>query len=129
MAGPMRKLSQLPLDLGTRSAFGREDFLIGASNAAAVNLIDRWPEWHSPLMIISGPAASGKSHLAAVWRERAKAEIVRPEMLLSRPAEQIAAAAGRKGGQNVRPENRNFSRDRQAASEAGRKGGESSRRH
>lgn len=89
MADPAR---QIPLDLGSRSASGREDFLISDSNAAAVNLIDRWPDWHSPFLIISGPAASGKSHLAAVWRAQAQAEIIRPEMLLSRPAEQIAAA-------------------------------------
>jgi chromosomal replication initiation ATPase DnaA len=83
---------QIPLDLGSRIAHAREDFLVGPCNGAAVSLIDRWPEWHAPLMIISGPAASGKSHLAAVWRERANAEIIRPEMLLSRTAEQIAGA-------------------------------------
>lgn len=85
-------MRQLPLDLGSRAALGRADFLIGAPNAAAVQMIDRWPEWPSPLMMISGPAASGKSHLAAVWREKANAEMIRPEMLLSRTAEQIAAA-------------------------------------
>jgi chromosomal replication initiation ATPase DnaA len=81
---------QIPFDLGSRIAHGREDFLLGPSNAAAVKLIDRWPDWHTPLMIISGPAASGKSHLAAVWRERAGAENVRPETLLTQTAEQIA---------------------------------------
>lgn len=81
---------QLPLDLGARTAHGRQDFLIGGCNIAAVNLIDRWPEWHAPLMIISGPPASGKSHLAAVWRERSDAKIVKPEMLLTHTAEQIS---------------------------------------
>jgi chromosomal replication initiation ATPase DnaA len=90
MADPAR---QIPLDLGSRVALGREDFLIGPCNAAAVSLIDRWPEWPAPLMIISGPAASGKTHLAAVWRERAGAGIIRPEMLLTHNAEQIAQAA------------------------------------
>ncbi len=85
-------LQQIPLDLGSRQTLGRDDFHIGACNVAAVNLIDRWPDWPAPLMIISGPPASGKSHLAAVWREKAAAEIIRPEMLLSRTAEQIAEA-------------------------------------
>lgn len=89
MAEPAR---QIPFDLGARAALGREDFLIGPCNAAAVKLIDRWPDWPAPLMIISGPAASGKSHLAAVWRERAGAESIRPEWLLSHSAEQIAQA-------------------------------------
>jgi chromosomal replication initiation ATPase DnaA len=85
-------LQQIPLDLGSRQTLGRDDFQVGACNVAAVNMIDRWPDWPAPLMIISGPPASGKSHLAAVWREKAQAEIIRPEMLLSRTAEQIAEA-------------------------------------
>ncbi len=89
MAEPMH---QIPLDLGSRTTLGRQDFLIGSCNVAAVNLIDRWPDWPAPLLIISGPPASGKSHLAAVWHDKAKAEIIRPEMLLSRTAEQIAEA-------------------------------------
>jgi chromosomal replication initiation ATPase DnaA len=85
-------LQQIPLDLGARRAVGRQDFQIGSSNIAAVSLIDRWPEWPAPLLIISGPPASGKSHLAAVWAEKSNAEMIRPEMLLSRTAEQIAEA-------------------------------------
>jgi chromosomal replication initiation ATPase DnaA len=81
---------QIPFDLGTRIAHGRGDFQVGLCNKSAVALIDKWPDWHAPLMIISGPAASGKSHLAAVWRDRADAAAVRPEMLLTNTAEQIA---------------------------------------
>ena len=81
---------QLPLDLGARTALGLEDFLIGRSNQGAVGWIDLWPEWPAPVLVINGPAASGKSHLGAVWRVRTQAEIVRPEMLLSRTAEQIS---------------------------------------
>lgn len=81
---------QIPLDLGSRPAMGREDFLIGPCNEAAVSWIDRWPEWPAPVLILSGPPASGKTHLAAVWRERAKAGIIRPEMLLSRSADKLA---------------------------------------
>ncbi len=83
---------QIPFDLPARSALARDDFLVTDSNRAAVDWIDRWPKWPAPLLIISGPAASGKSHLAAVWRERAGAEMIRPEMLVSRTAEQICAA-------------------------------------
>lgn len=85
-----RKIQQIPFDLGVRVAMGRDDFLIGRANGSAVGWLDRWPDWPAPALIIHGPAGSGKSHLAAVWREKSKAEIVRPEMLLSRTAEQIA---------------------------------------
>lgn len=89
----MLPAQQIPLDLGSRAALGREDFLIGPANRAAVSWIDRWPEWPAPVLIISGPAASGKSHLAAVWRERSGAENIRPDMLLSRTALELAQSA------------------------------------
>lgn len=88
----LKTVEQIPLDLGVRPALGLEDFLIGPSNRDAVGWIDRWPEWPAPMLVINGPAASGKTHLGAVWREKAKAEIIRPEMLLSRTADQIAGA-------------------------------------
>lgn len=88
----LSKAEQIPLDLGVRPALGLEDFLIGPSNQDAVGWIDRWPNWPAPMLVINGPAASGKTHLGAVWREKAGAEIIRPEMLLSRSAEQIAEA-------------------------------------
>lgn len=88
----LKGVQQIPLDFSGRSALGREDFLIGRSNQDAVNWIDRWPDWPAPLLIINGPAASGKTHLAAVWREKTKAEPIKPEMLISRTAEQIANA-------------------------------------
>jgi chromosomal replication initiation ATPase DnaA len=81
---------QIPLELGSRLAHGRGDFQVGLCNKSAVALIDRWPDWHAPLMIISGPAASGKSHLAAVWRDRSDAFNIKPELLLTHTAEQIA---------------------------------------
>ncbi|MBM3560518.1 MAG: DNA replication protein, partial [Alphaproteobacteria bacterium] len=66
--GPAR---QLALDLGHRAAFGREDFLVAACNAAAVHWIDLWPGWPAPGLALWGAPASGKSHLAAVWQARA----------------------------------------------------------
>lgn len=81
---------QIPLDLSMRPALGREDYLIGPSNADAVAWIDRWPEWPAPLLVISGPAASGKTHLAAVWGEKTEAAHINPEMLTQKTAEELA---------------------------------------
>ena len=36
---------QLVFELPHRAAMGLEDFLVSDSNAAAVALIDRWPDW------------------------------------------------------------------------------------
>lgn len=36
------------------------------ANAAAADFLDRWPEWPSRVVVLSGPEASGKSHLVAI---------------------------------------------------------------
>jgi chromosomal replication initiation ATPase DnaA len=64
---------QLVLDLSHRPALGAEDFLVSASNRAAVDLIDRWPDWPHRAVLVVGPAGSGKSHLVNVWRGRSAA--------------------------------------------------------
>lgn len=72
----MGRPEQLVLDLGHRTALGAEDLLVGAANAAAVALIDQWPDWVAPVALLVGPRQSGKSHLAHVWRHRSQAELI-----------------------------------------------------
>lgn len=83
--------TQLPLDLGHRTAMGRDDFLIAPSNQDAVAWIDLWPEWPAPCLILYGPVASGKSHLCAVWRERADALAIKAADLNETTVRDIAA--------------------------------------
>ena len=64
---------QLALALGHEESFAREDFLAGSQNAAALALIERWPEWPARAMLLVGPEGSGKSHLAAIWAARSGA--------------------------------------------------------
>jgi chromosomal replication initiation ATPase DnaA len=67
---------QLVFDLAHRQALGAEDFLVSNSNAEAIEMIDRWPQWPHPASLVAGPQGSGKSHLANVWRLRSGAGIV-----------------------------------------------------
>ncbi|MGB1077630.1 MAG: HdaA/DnaA family protein [Bdellovibrionales bacterium] len=76
-------ISQIPLDLGHREAFGREDFLVAPSNAEAVAWIDRWPDWQSHILVLYGPSASGKSHLSAVWAQKTGASFWTAEDIIS----------------------------------------------
>ena len=61
---------QLPFDLGSRAAFGRDDFWVSDCNAAAVAWLDRWPDWPAPALVIVGPRGSGKTHLCHVFQQR-----------------------------------------------------------
>jgi len=67
---------QLALALGYSESFAREDFLEGPPNAAALALIDNWPDWPNRVMALVGPAGSGKSHLAAIWAEETGARFL-----------------------------------------------------
>lgn len=75
------RLHQLPLDLGHRPALGRDDFLVAASNEAAVAWLDAWPDWPGAGLAISGPPGCGKTHLAHVWRSRSGATLLAPGRL------------------------------------------------
>ena len=86
-------MTQLAFDLPWRSADGAEDFLVAPSNEAAVGWIDRWPGWPAGGLVLSGPAASGKSHLAGLWRRRVGAGTPGPGGLAEAAGAALAAAA------------------------------------
>lgn len=67
---------QLALALDHAESFAREDFLSGPGNAAALALIDRWPDWPGHTVVLVGPEGSGKSHLAAIWAAAAGARFL-----------------------------------------------------
>jgi chromosomal replication initiation ATPase DnaA len=64
---------QLAFDLPLDPRYGREDFLVGPANEAAYALVEAWPDWPDSVLVLTGPSGSGKSHLAAIWAERAHA--------------------------------------------------------
>jgi chromosomal replication initiation ATPase DnaA len=67
---------QLALALDHAESFAREDFLSGPCNAAALALIDRWPDWPGQALVLIGPEGSGKSHLAGIWAAAAGARFL-----------------------------------------------------
>lgn len=100
MTGPSSR--QLVLELPLRTALGREDFLVTPSNAGAVAMIDRYPDWPHYGAVLVGSAGSGKSHLLEVWRQASGARLVAaedvgrepPDRLLSEKALAIDDAPG-----------------------------------
>lgn len=73
-----RPFEQLPLAFDHDPATGREDLLVSDRLSAAIAIVDHWPDWPSPVVIIAGPVGSGKSHLASIWKERAGARVIHP---------------------------------------------------
>lgn len=84
---------QLVFELPHRAAMGLEDFLVSESNAAAVDLVDRWPDWPIGAAVIAGPKGSGKTHLANVWIARSGAKAFNASSI-SRERVPAVAAAG-----------------------------------
>lgn len=58
---------QLAFDLPHRTALGREDFYVSGTNAQALAALDAWQGWPGGKMVLIGPPAAGKTHLAHVW--------------------------------------------------------------
>lgn len=67
---------QLTLDLDHAESYARDDFLGGPSNAAALTLIDSWPDWPNRIVVLVGPEGAGKSHLATIWAAQAGARSI-----------------------------------------------------
>ncbi len=74
-----KSAEQLPLAFTHDPASGREDLLISDPLSAAVAIVDSWPDWPSPVVILAGPIGSGKSHLASIWKERSGAVAIHPQ--------------------------------------------------
>src|SRR4051794_4258389 len=64
---------QLALALPHAESLSRDNFLEGPPNAAALALVEGWPDWPNRIMLLAGAEGSGKSHLAAIWAEQAGA--------------------------------------------------------
>jgi len=67
---------QLILNLPVRPALGRDDFFVSDGNAGAVAGIEAWQDWPHGKMVLVGPEASGKTHLAHVWAGMSGATVI-----------------------------------------------------
>jgi chromosomal replication initiation ATPase DnaA len=83
---------QIPLTLPHHAAMTRADFLVGSANAEAVALVDAWPSWPAPVVILAGPVGSGKTHLVEIWREQSGASAVAARDLAASTVERLAGA-------------------------------------
>ncbi len=81
---------QLSFDLPRRTARGRADFFVSPANAMAVALIDAPDGWPGARLVLTGPAGSGKTHLAHVWAGRSGARILTAAELTDKTVPELA---------------------------------------
>lgn len=87
------RAGQFPLPFDHRPSLSGEDFLVAPCNADAVAWMDRWPDWPAAALVLAGPGASGKSHLASVFAARTGGRPVTAADLVELPAAELAAGA------------------------------------
>ena len=83
-------IRQLVMDLLHRPAMGRQDFFVSSANAAAVAVIEGWHDWPHGKLVLTGPEAAGKSHLAHVWAGLTGATVVLAKALSDEHADSLA---------------------------------------
>ncbi len=89
---PPGRPRQLALDLPVDTRHGVEDFLVGPSNEAAYSMVESWPAWPDAFAGIIGPEGSGKTHLAAIWAERAHAWTISASALKAEDVPHLVSA-------------------------------------
>ena len=89
---PRAASAQLTLELAPAPGFERDNFIISSSNEQAYAMIELWPGWPDPMLLILGPPGSGKSHLGTIWAAIAKAAIQPAASLAGADIDALASA-------------------------------------
>jgi len=73
-------LQQLFFKFPIKPVYLAEDFFISPANNHAFNYLNQWPNWnngiYSKMLLLHGELGSGKTHLAHIWKDLAKAKIL-----------------------------------------------------
>lgn len=78
-------MMQLVLPIEPRPKLTRADFIPAPGNRRALDFLEAWPDWPAPAVVLHGPAAAGKSHLAQIWAARSGASVIAATALAPAP--------------------------------------------
>jgi chromosomal replication initiation ATPase DnaA len=80
---------QLVMPFAPPTSYEPADFIRGQANAAALALVEQWPDWAYSIALVHGPKGCGKTHLAHAFAARSHATFLGAERIGSRPADQL----------------------------------------
>ena len=75
--------TQLILNLDIRFTLTREEYYVSTANSFAIRTLDDWTARSQTGLIIVGPRASGKTHLASVWINETGVQLFQVQELVS----------------------------------------------
>jgi len=84
-------MRQIPLPLPHDAAMGADDFLVTPSNTDAAAWIEKWPDWPTHGLILTGLSGSGKTHLLNLWLTKSKGRLVTIDELIAENSETLTA--------------------------------------
>ena len=113
---------QLALPFAHRPEFAAADFIVAASNEAALAWLARTPDWPGRRLLLWGEAGCGKTHLLHLWAARTGARYVPGPALRAAALEEMLGAAGGLAldDADAAPDARTLLHGLNAAAEAGR---------
>ena len=69
-------MSQIPLNLRPDHQPDFSNFYVSPGNQAAVTMLRARSRWTSPVLLLLGPAGSGKTHLGQAWQSEMQGEFL-----------------------------------------------------
>lgn len=85
----MPSFPQFSFALPVTTAYRAGDFVLSSCNRTAHERVTGWPDWPQPILLLHGPAASGKTHLAHIWAQSSDARYMAAEQLTREAAQAI----------------------------------------
>lgn len=77
---------QIPFDLAPSPDFTFDSLSESACNADALALVRGWQNWPAPILLLQGPAGTGKTHMGRAWAMDTSAEIINGAALKINPS-------------------------------------------
>lgn len=74
-------IEQLAFDISQNPSYAWENYFVTDANGQAVSWIKKWPQWNNRCLILQGPKACGKTHLAHLWQREAEAVFLTPQQI------------------------------------------------